>query len=130
MIIMVADHDDHGDCKAGQDGGDGDDRGLWGVELIGDDNLARFDINQGELGDCWLLAATANLTMNKRVGNIFFIGGYDDTDDSDSVDGDINNPIDHNDINLKPKSYLQLRNRVVHLDQSFSEMYAGIFHFQ
>ena len=94
------------------------------------DNLARFDINQGELGDCWLLAATANLTMNKRVGNIFFIGEYDDIDGSDSVDGDINHPIDHNDINQKPKSYLQLRNRVVHLDQSFSEMYAGIFHFQ
>ena len=62
----------------------------------------RFDINQGELGDCWLLAATANLTMNKRVRcqACVFLTCY------------------------------QVRSRVVPLDQSFSEMYAGIFHFR
>ncbi len=48
-----------------------------------------FFIVQGELGDCWLLAAMANMAMNKRV-----------------------------------------RAKVVPLDQSFSEEYAGIFHFR
>ncbi|XP_033358148.1 calpain-A-like isoform X5 [Bombus vosnesenskii] len=33
------------------------------------EGFSRFDVQQGELGDCWLLAAVANLTMD---ANLFF----------------------------------------------------------
>lgn len=33
------------------------------------EGYSRFDVQQGELGDCWLLAATANLTQDP---NLFF----------------------------------------------------------
>lgn len=31
------------------------------------DGASRFDVKQGELGDCWLLAAVANLTLSRRL---------------------------------------------------------------
>lgn len=53
------------------------------------EGASRFDVRQGELGDCWLLAAVANLTLNHAL----FV-------------------------------------RVVPDDQTFTEEYAGVFHFR
>ncbi|XP_050426862.1 calpain-A-like isoform X1 [Adelges cooleyi] len=33
------------------------------------EGATRFDVKQGELGDCWLLAAVANLTLNDKLFN-------------------------------------------------------------
>ncbi|KIH47321.1 calpain family cysteine protease [Ancylostoma duodenale] len=55
--------------------------------IVGD--KSRFDVVQGQLGDCWFIAAVANLTLKEEL---FY--------------------------------------RVVLPDQSFTENYAGIFHFQ
>ncbi|XP_046401342.1 calpain-B-like [Ischnura elegans] len=31
------------------------------------DGTSRFDINQGELGDCWLISAIANITLHQNI---------------------------------------------------------------
>ena len=40
---------------------------LSGTPKFFEDGASRFDINQGELGDCWLLAAIAGVAMDKSL---------------------------------------------------------------
>ncbi len=44
------------------------------------DGVSRFDVKQGELGNCWFLAAVANLTLNKELFHLIVPednGGFD-----------------------------------------------------
>ncbi|CRK97524.1 CLUMA_CG010913, isoform A [Clunio marinus] len=48
------------------------------------EGYSRFDVEQGELGDCWLLAAAANLTQDQKL---FFRVVCDDNSFEDSYAG-------------------------------------------
>jgi len=48
------------------------------------DGVSRFDAIQGEIGDCWFLAATANLTLHKEL---FSVVVPDDNSFEDSYAG-------------------------------------------
>ncbi|CAH1119743.1 unnamed protein product [Phaedon cochleariae] len=59
------------------------------AEIVNDpqffvEGYSRFDVQQGELGDCWLLAAAANLTLYRRL---FFQIVPDDQDFDDKYAG-------------------------------------------
>lgn len=44
--------------------------------------VSRFDVNQGGLGDCWLIAAMANLTMHEKLFNFVVPGDNGDFDEN------------------------------------------------
>ncbi|XP_044730408.1 calpain-B-like isoform X3 [Chrysoperla carnea] len=48
------------------------------------EGFSRFDVQQGELGDCWLLAAVANLTLSRKL---FFQIVPDDQDFQENYAG-------------------------------------------
>ena len=39
----------------------------WKIRPFFVDGVTRFDVKQGGLGDCWLVAAIANLTMHEKL---------------------------------------------------------------
>lgn len=48
------------------------------------EGFSRFDVEQGELGDCWFLAAVSNLT---QVSKLFFRVVCDDNSFEDNYAG-------------------------------------------
>ena len=94
----------------------------------------RFDINQGEIGNCWFLAALANLVENRRA--------FDRVVPANQVHAIevTNRLLGHNFFSKLMSQYLNMttnisliganRSLCICLLQSFDSDYCGIFRFR